>query len=817
MMLLNNDYYLDAKSMIMSTEINELISNADLLKETLESHINDSTLHGKDPIIVQNITQVISGEGGSSSFSIFNSDSLKTDTIVYLPINYSVSKINETISNIPHNLNSHNVVFLFVIPEGYETNENDEFILNVGSDSINFSNFYNGTIFVVGDFLQETRFFKAYTPKTEYKIEDPIKNDGINVKKYVVNLFNEIDNPEPINDLIRYENNEPISNNVKYEKIIIEGTALNDHYSLLTFNDITANVYVKNLKLRNVLKPEYEGSNYITSLNLNTDLLPSEEKFLLSYPIENDLVPILGNTFLDYLNVELNIPIYQSLSGYIDMITSGCNLFYENLNDKNGLLYILNNHKVYNFSDTEIVNQYVIYEMAQSLSNTLSLIDAVTSNEPETDYSKYLNEAGLFLIDDAKSDLNHYLMYVNDFIKSIEKFFINPEFVQLLKDRPDLVDSDLIYDKSVILNVYKERYYNSAMNYLLSGYDGIKNEILNNLYGRHDFSSLMKLNQHGNIVPNKLIEPTNNSGINTNFGNGSVKAYELAKKQGNNDEDGYFSLNNLYSSLITKIIFEHKYWSNLKNKFTNSSLLTEINDSRFDTTLCFWRKHQGASMDEVSYISFKFKNEAVCNFIIKGYSVETFQSNDKTSVNFDTSDLYSKHKNAWQFWSIRISNQYLEDAISKNYGKIGILCDVYVNELEHGEYKIKKYSLVGESNSIYSISSPMFGERSDFWKDSKIYFGYSNFRESSNENKNYFNGYFRNIMLFAGHLTESECRAIFKAGIQQTYNFTSEYVDNSLISLFESKKFFIGLIGVYNVSNINILNCVLKYNGKYLK
>jgi hypothetical protein len=111
----------------------------------------------------------------------------------------------------------------------------------------------------------------------------------------------------------------------------------------------------------------------------------------------------------------------------------------------------------------------------------------------------------------------------------------------------------------------------------------------------------------------------------------------------------------------------------------------------------------------------------------------------------------------------------------------------------------------------------MFGERSDFWKDSKIYFGYSNFKESSNENKNYFNGYFRNLMLFAGHLTESECRAIFKAGIQQTYNFTSEYVDNSLISLFESKKFFIGLIGVYNVSNINILNCVLKYNGKYLK
>jgi hypothetical protein len=237
-----------------------------------------------------------------------------------------------------------------------------------------------------------------------------------------------------------------------------------------------------------------------------------------------------------------------------------------------------------------------------------------------------------------------------------------------------------------------------------------------------------------------------------------------------------------------------------------------MNDSRYDTTLCFWCKHNGRSLSDTTYISFKFSNENVCNFIIKGYSVETFQNDDKHSINFDTDDLYIRYKNEWQFWSLRISNQFLDDEKSDNYGKIGILCDVYVNELVSGEYKIKKYSLVGESSFV---KSPSFND--NFWNDSKIYFGYSNFIKSSNENKNYFNGYFRNIMLFAGHLTENECRAIFKAGIQQNYNFTSEYVDNSLISLFESKKFFIGLIGVYNVSNINILNCVLKYNGKYLK
>jgi hypothetical protein len=154
-------------------------------------------------------------------------------------------------------------------------------------------------------------------------------------------------------------------------------------------------------------------------------------------------------------------------------------------------------------------------------------------------------------------------------------------------------------------------------------------------------------------------------------------------------------------------------------------------------------------------------------------------------------------------------------------GKIGIVCDVYVNEYLNGKYVIKKYSLNCESDSKFKVESPLFDNgiinKNDAWKNSKIYFGYSKFKENSNINKNYFSGYFRNLMLYAGHLTDSECRALFKSGIQQSYNFSTEYMNGSLASLFESKKFFIGLIGVYNVSNINILNCIMKYNGKYLK
>ena len=167
MMLLNNDYYLDMKSMIMSTEINELIENTDTIKNVLEDHINNKDLHGKEPIIIQNVTQIISGEQGGGSYSFYNSDLLKNDLIVYLPINYSASKINEVIANVPHNLNTHNVVFLFVIPDEYAPIKNDfehdEYILNIGNDNIIFSNFYNGTIFVVGDFLQKTKYFDKFS------------------------------------------------------------------------------------------------------------------------------------------------------------------------------------------------------------------------------------------------------------------------------------------------------------------------------------------------------------------------------------------------------------------------------------------------------------------------------------------------------------------------------------------------------------------------------------------------------------------------------------------------------------------------------
>lgn len=55
MMLLNNDYYLDMKEMLMSQELSAIISNTSMIKQALIDHINDSEQHGINGVEVKNV------------------------------------------------------------------------------------------------------------------------------------------------------------------------------------------------------------------------------------------------------------------------------------------------------------------------------------------------------------------------------------------------------------------------------------------------------------------------------------------------------------------------------------------------------------------------------------------------------------------------------------------------------------------------------------------------------------------------------------------------------------------------------------------
>ena len=67
MMLLNNDYYLDMKTTLMSQELSAVIDNTEYLNQTMRDHINNTGIHGaRGTTIVNNsYTTIVSGRNQS--------------------------------------------------------------------------------------------------------------------------------------------------------------------------------------------------------------------------------------------------------------------------------------------------------------------------------------------------------------------------------------------------------------------------------------------------------------------------------------------------------------------------------------------------------------------------------------------------------------------------------------------------------------------------------------------------------------------------------------------------------------------------------
>jgi hypothetical protein len=207
MMLLNNDYYLDMKTFIMSQELSAVIKNEDAIKDELERHISDDTIHQTKQLTTtiknEYKTDVYITEGGST----YNNDRLDKDTIKYLPIDKNVAYINSIIVNTPHNLNGFTLIFKFVVTTAYN-NPNNEFVFNAKSESVCFNNFYNGTLIVMGDEQKKVGSVTSlydFSRKTEQQVSDPIKFDNLNIKEVIANIESKLEKPVPIDNIIDYD------------------------------------------------------------------------------------------------------------------------------------------------------------------------------------------------------------------------------------------------------------------------------------------------------------------------------------------------------------------------------------------------------------------------------------------------------------------------------------------------------------------------------------------------------------------------------------------------------------------------------------
>ena len=278
----------------------------------LEEHISDESIHGKARLttnVVNSYTTNITVGGDRR-----NDGALTRDTVKYLPISLTAAEINAIIRETPHDLNGFTLIFLFVVPDDYVEEEAHEYVCDVKGSYIDFHNFRNGTLVILGDQADETG---SIVRKSKDAIRNPVVFDSVNMRRFVADFESSMESPSPIGEIIRYEDEADAFNVGTYNKITIAGTALNESFSVMALYDIQAKTYVKNLKFRSTVRPVSECSNEL-SVSYSDSQLPSEGKALLFYPLDDGrLAPKVGGTLQDYLNgVRTNVDLKEAYGAH---------------------------------------------------------------------------------------------------------------------------------------------------------------------------------------------------------------------------------------------------------------------------------------------------------------------------------------------------------------------------------------------------------------------------------------------------------------------------------------------------------------------
>ena len=787
-----------------------------------------------------------------------------------------------------------------------------------------FGDFINGSkIFSNG---VEVTNFSPYTEKTKAQIDDPVKYDGLVPSVFIEKLYKEIDYPQSINDIIKYNSDDAknkivISENLN--KIIIKGTCLNQNYSLMCFSDVTAKTYIKNLKFVNTLRADDDG--LIDILGQLNSGLPSKEQILLQYPFNEDFKPIIHEPLYDYLRTVSNEPYFNLVSGYIKTINTAIkNLSGLMLNDNvtvNGDDYIsyrvndsvievlaaqaeelsllpgvegnwvqidLDEEQSTSSLSTSILGAMKTINLAEEgidedvlTADNLSAcitrferayesINDINNAKPLDAYDLYKDAAGTFEDETFIYDVKKYMSAVEYFKNELSASFQASAFSIFLSLRPDIVSSDnySVYTNQEafeeFLNNYKvEASFNSIV-YALSGLSEnvVKKIVTSNFDTLEDdlsFTINEGISTFKNVIP---IKNTSDDFIKSNHSDGSVDAVQFSYNL-NSGKSSYLSLSSKYGKQLGKLLFESNYWGNLKQKFLGDlpNHLRMFN-SKWDSTIVFWTKfNYSTDTDRVVILSFSSGTNQKFRFSIKPHSYASISMNnsdDGDSIGnlssaelknpiFGTDTTKIDDRYSWVMWSIKFDNstKYFEKGLDdgpdfRHYNGLNVTTYTFEPSNNVIGYNIVKHDLnvkpmndddasslgeiinFKEPNYVWEPfeSNPLSGFPTisneyyeDQFDDFTINIGYSKEPSINGNNSYYYDGYFRNLTFFKGHLTSYEETALFRLGILNNYEWSSDYENEQLTELINNGTFFLGLVSIYDSNNINIINCESKYDG----
>ena len=617
--------------------------------------------------------------------------------------------------------------------------------------------------------------------KTANAIKNPIIFDNVNLKKYLVDFENELASPCPIRDIINYEDSDEYDSELN--KIIITGTALNESFATLTIYDTQAKTFMKNLKFKSAFKPITENSNEL-DLKYEENNLPSYEKLLLFYPLDKSpFEPLFGETFQNYLNENNNNALILDAKDKNDNIQLSAEYLSTVIFDS-VVSSIQNTLDTYEeFKDKEILSiddLVILKRQFSSLSTQFYELNAATIEENISAYT----ENDRFSSIELASTISNSITCASSLLDDISKTYEQSNFKVYLREHGDLYSSTDIDETidGVELSAYVEKY-------LTPSFNSIKNDI------KSLSELLVDVKDYTGLSDEDLRESLNfrYTGNKISYVNDDgIQAVSLGY---DSTISAYFDLSGkktLAKEILDLIFKSNRGWTNeLKERYPISGSITSgaFMSSVRGATLTFWSKIYSDANYSDALESIRFKLNEDKWFALRFGGLDN--NLESQSDNMRVANLPSSYYDNNEYAMIEMKFDNLSE------DEINIQVNAYYLDEDD---EIQKTSLFGDSIIKYNLSGINITD------DSGIYLGYP-------ANENPFKGCFRNLTLFAGCLSENETKDYFKAGIAEKYEFLEEFKEYKLKDLIDSDSFYLGLVGIYDVENINIINCVMKYDG----
>ncbi len=642
----------------------------------------------------------------------------------------------------------------------------------VKNSAIEFNNFYNGTLIILGD---EANASGLIEKRTWREIENPVVYGNLSVSNFMAEFLDKIDSPESINDIIDYEE-KPQYNN-EHNRIIIRGSALNDNYSFFTIFDNQAKTYMKNLKFESSLYPRETGSNKIEITEDDSEL-PSHEKLILFYPFEKDLCPVVGDEFSEFINKNNNNKLLSNIINLFNESKEKTDELLSLIFGENGIINHIDNTLIDSTAGFDNLSDAELYYLRNQFSELSSSFYEVKNQDIESSYFDYFEYNTL---DEAKltKNINSIVSNLSALADNIANTFINSNFKVYLRDHLDLINEDIsevtvddieTYINNQMINV---NFIKSSANEItvildkMLSYSSITTETIKNSL-KMSYSPLETFPIYDSLNEEDILL----SGLHFN------PSYHV--KLGGTDDS---MIKDLFD-----IMFSDYVWTNLNEKYKTSNW-----SSRKGSTVCFWVKMDEKNINaNTDFFTFKFNDERYFN--LKSISLEhDSESDDKVFPDINDENINASERTKYK----QFSNVFEDEKFA--------MVEMHFNkilDMDGEKFNIKILVWTDNTSPItyFDTTVDTLPELND---EIELHIG------------NHINGHIRNFMVFAGNLLETESRNIYNLGIVNDYDLPNEDRAKQMFKVIKNEASFIGMVGLYDVSNINIINCVMKYNGSY--